>query len=141
MTLTTYQQEFRVQGPDGQVLYIGAGKHKNPTEYLNSEASAVINAGEAVRIDSTHSILARLQNYAAGASIDADQPLTETLRMLRISAAANVGILGVALNSIAPLATVGAAGIGMFAGAGAILCVKCLASPTSTTLGAQCIGS
>lgn len=121
-----YESAFKLVGPDGTAIYTGTAVVRNPIEVQSAEATNTINKGEAVRFDATTGLCVPW---------DAASSKVGLLSGLRVSAAANTGFLGVAVTDILP----GKGGV--VAGEGSILAVKCLTSPTSTTLGAQCIGS
>lgn len=124
----TFQTGFKVVAPDGTTIYNGMGKVMNATEFVSAEASASFAAGEAVRF-STTSVVGRLDSTAS--------TLSEDLYGLRVSAAANTGFMGVAMNQV-PFGKTG-----WYAGSGSIVGVKSLASAslTSNTAAAAVIGS
>lgn len=121
-----HEAGFKLVGPDGTAVYLGTALVKNDIEVQSAEASATINRGEAVRFDDSTGLLPPW---------DASSSKTSLIAGLRVSAASDTGFIGVAVTDILP------GKLGVVAGIGSILAVKCLSSPTSTTKGAHAIGS
>jgi len=127
-----FETSFKVTGPDGTVLWTGAGKMGVLLDVFNGDATA-IGIGEAVVFDVTASRIPRWDVAASGTAIP------EVLSGKRVfnTGALNKGYLGVAAGPIAVGAT------GPVLGAGSICCVKSLtaASLTNNVLGAYVIDS
>jgi len=122
-----HESAFKVVGPDGTAVYVGTAIIRNTVEVQSGEASATIAAGEAVRADVTNSVIP---------TWDAATSKTSLIQGLRASGAVtDVGWIGVAVTNILP------GKVGVVAGAGSILSVKCIASLTSATAGNPVLGS
>lgn len=129
------EQQQRIVGPDGITYYIGDGLVKNPDNFVNGEASATIVVSEAVKFASALDacVLPRTESVAVGAAIPADVPQALLVKVLRLAATTDLGIIGVARSSI-PFGK-----SGPFAGQGSIVCAKCTA--TTITAGNKLGGS
>jgi hypothetical protein len=122
-----YEHQVQVRGADGTILWVGTALMGVSYHVLNSEASASIEVGEAVRLDITNSILPRLEVTAAGASPTADLPQYLVVAGLRVASATDTNWLGVAMERIP------AGKVGVVAGAGTLTTVKTSAASIAVT--------
>ena len=125
-----FERPYAIRDAGGLIVYESAALPAGIEEVVNSEASATIGRGEAVLFDPATSVLPRWDYSTAG---------TDTLPMVvlkgkRVSAAANKGWIGVAMENI----PAGQAGDVLTLG---IVAVKCLNPPAVNTTGAMVIGS
>jgi hypothetical protein len=120
---------YRITAPDGTALWQGAALVGDILFIENTEASATITAGEAVRIDTATLRLGHF-NMTAGATAP-----TVRIGGLRVSAVANTGWLGVSMEPIV------AGKMGRVMGDGSICCVQSTGGPTVNTVGAWVTGS
>ncbi len=126
-----FEQMYLIKDAAGNLLWQGAALILNAIEATSAEASNTVGVGEAVRLDNTTSVIPRWDYANTGT----DVPAPGVVKVLRVSAAANTGFIGVALEPIAPGKQ------GRIAPVGTITCVKCINPPTSNTLGAAITGS
>lgn len=132
--LSVADSMYRILGPTGAVVWQGAALPGQVLLVSNKEATTVsITAGEAVRIDATTLMLGHF-----GMAASATPPIVY-IGGLRVSATSNVNWLGVAAETIVPLADGGRPG--RVFGPGSICCVQSVAAPTSNTIAANVLGS
>jgi hypothetical protein len=123
-----YEHQVQVRGADGTILWVGTALMGVSYHVLNNEASASIEVGEGVRMDTgATSVLPRLEVTAAGASPTADLPQYLVVAGLRIASATDTNFLGVAMERIP------AGKVGVVAGVGSLTTVKTTAASIAVT--------
>lgn len=139
MALVRAGQAVQIRGGDGSIIWEGTGTFGQIIEFAENSATATpatntINRGEAVYLDAVNSTIGPA--YMDGASATSAQ--VEHIYVKRIDAASNVGLVGVALNTI-PIRDVAdlvkTKYAGPLASTGSLMLVKCLAAPASNALG------
>jgi hypothetical protein len=121
---------FKVVGPDGTVYWLSAARVTNVGTCINSETSAAMAVGEAIKAGAVANLTMLPQT---GLTIR----VNEGIKGLRVAAAADINWLGVCINGAA------AGKVATYAGFGSIICVKSMAITTGhvNTIGAAVIGS
>ena len=123
---SAFQKPFKITGPDGTVYYEGAGKFG-----VLIEAETDTNDGDGIEVGG-----AAIQDSATVVA-GPYTPVTEYVEKLvvaRVTAAASVGFIGVALNKFGI-----EGGKGILAGSGSIVGVRCTSA--AIQVGEHIIGS
>lgn len=145
MSLVRSAQAFQIVGGNGTVLWEGTGSFGHVIELVeNGSTTEAINRSEAVKLDASNSILG--PDWGAigdGSTTTPNVPQHARIRGLRVAAAADVGFLGVSINTIparvdADLVKTKYAG--PIASVGSLMLVKC-GSLTSSVIGNTVKGS
>jgi hypothetical protein len=122
-----YEQQMMIRGADGSLLWVGTCAMGVPyLVTLDTAAPAAANLGDAVRFNTTDSVIPILETTAAGASPLAILPQTAQFRVFRVASATDTNFVGVLLEPVA----IGKRGL--CAGIGSITTVNC----TATTIAA-----
>ena len=146
MSLVRSAQSFQIVGGNGTVLWEGTGSFGHVIEMVeNGSTTTAIGRSEAVKLDASNSVLG--PDWSAmgdGTTAAPSVPQHARIRGLQVGAAADVGFLGVSINTIparvdADLVKTKYAG--PIASVGSLILVKCLSSLTSSALGGCVLGS
>lgn len=123
------ERQYLVRAADGTAYWDGLLSAGEIIEVNNTEASATMGFGEPIRLDSANTTASWPRWDLAATS----EPIKKAIHALRTTAAANLMLIGVALENIA------AGSVGRVAGKGSLVATKCLNPPTSNLVGSAVI--
>jgi hypothetical protein len=114
------EQQQRIWGSDGTILWSGAQVVATSYQILVAAGGTTIKQGDAVQWDATNTVIPRPETTAQGSNPSADLPMSLALYgNISPGSISAINVFGVAQEPIA------ANKRGVVAGRGSIVCVKC----------------